>query len=193
MGSNWQVVPGLPTFSTFTYLASIEVISANNVWVVGQAQNGGYHPITLHYDGSTWLTVDPTTGGEIGQLNAVAAVSANDIWAVGIDSSVSRNRALTCHSTGRSWPLVPNPGSATRANTQLQANALYDLAVVQANDVSAVGSAVTGEFTSTVALTEHWNGSAWSIVPATVANARAIYVTGVTSVAATNNVWAEGY
>src|SRR5260221_13669072 len=72
------------------------------------------------------------------------------------------------------WAVVPSPGVGT----------LTGVASISANDVWAVGDSSSGT------LTEHWNGTAWSIVPSpTVANGRFLGVAG----AATNDVWAVGF
>ncbi len=57
----------------------------------------------------------PAPAGNI--LNAVAAISASDAWAVGFDNSSNLNEAktLTLHFDGTSWKTIPspNPGKCT--------------------------------------------------------------------------------
>ncbi len=87
-------------------------------------------------------------------LNAVAEVSARDIWAVGTSFSLSNpvERTLIEHWDGTSWSIVPSPNPTTTHDTSLNG-----VAEVSANNVWAVGS-------STGTLIEHWNGEQWSIV-----------------------------
>src|SRR5260370_3260816 len=69
------------------------------------------------------------------------------------------------------WTVVRSPGVGT----------LTGVASISANDVWAVGDSSSGT------LTEHWNGTAWSIVPSpTVANGKFLGVAAVS----TNDVWA---
>jgi len=118
-------------------------------------------------------------------LSVVAAVSANDVWAVGTSGSqLSSGQTLIEHWNGAHWQIVksPNPGSIY--------NSLYGVTAVSATNVWAVGYYVhTTGVTQT--LIEHWNGSRWSVVkspsPASMNNE-------LFSVAAVSegSVWAVG-
>jgi hypothetical protein len=115
-----------------------------------------------------------------GTLASVAAVSSNDVWAVGAVGD-GDDAALAEHWNGSAWSIVPTPG--------ILGDALFaSVTVVSASDVWAAGS--QGSKT----LTEHWNGSAWSIVsspnplPTTKGNN---FLTGVTALSSTD-VWAVG-
>jgi uncharacterized membrane protein len=118
---------------------------------------------------AAWSVVpspDPAGGGE---LNGVASISANDVWAVGGSSSGT----LTMHWNGQAWKAVNSPNAA--GNTLTAASAL------SSTDVWAVGS--SGAQT----LTEHWNGHQWKVVPSPGPGTLA----GVAAVSATD-VWAVG-
>ena len=118
-------------------------------------------------------------------LSGVAAVSATDAWAVGTSGSqMSHGQTLIEHWDGAHWQIVksPNPGSIY--------NSLYAVTAVSATNVWAVGYYVnTTGVTQT--LTEHWNGTSWSVVkspsPGSGDDLR-----GVAAVSA-NDVWATGY
>ena len=69
-------------------------------------------------------------------------------------------------------------------------NLLNGVAVVASNNVWAVGQAANGSTYST--LIEHWNGSAWSIVPSPNTAGLSNVLTAVTVVSA-NDIWAVGY
>src|SRR5438552_5030878 len=66
-------------------------------------------------------------------------------------------RTATPTTCGLMWRLVssPNPGSSS--------NSLSGIAVVSANDVWAVGTYNNGG--SDQALTMHWDGTRWSVIP----------------------------
>src|SRR5207302_2064805 len=105
-------------------------------------------------------------------FRGVAAVSANDVWAVGPQVE---------HWDGRMWSLVPTPyppGTSWAFN---------GVAAVSANDLWAVG--YNGDTYRTVV--EHWNGSAWSVVP-NPSLGTSSGLNGVAAVSA-NDLWAVGY
>ena len=90
------------------------------------------------------------------QLNAVTAVSASAIWAVGI-AYLNRtpNQAITEHWNGTTWKLVANPPNTITLN---------GISAISANDIWAVGGYQDSNFAAHT-LTEPWNGNTWSIVP----------------------------
>jgi hypothetical protein len=112
----------------------------------------------------------------------VAALSTNDVWAVGgTIISGSTSQTYSQHWDGRRWTAVasPNVGST---------NSLSAVAALASNDVWAVGSyaSVTQSYT----LIEHWNGTAWSVVPSAnypISNT----LLGVAAITP-NDVWAVG-
>src|SRR5258708_36569927 len=85
---------------------------------------------------------------------------------------------------GQSWSRVSSP------NVGRFGNSLAGVAVISANDVWAVGTDGQGGYGSpTQGLTEHWDGTGWSIVPdASPMNSQLFGVAAV----ATNDVWAVG-
>ena len=76
-GSEWSVVPSTTNSG---YLRGITAVSANNIWAVGFRP--GYAPasLILHWDGVQWSLVNYS---QPARFFSVAAVSANDIYAVG--------------------------------------------------------------------------------------------------------------
>src|SRR5204863_435092 len=86
-----------------------------------------------------WTVIDsPNQGTSLINLYGVAAVSANDVWAVGAYYNGTAKQTLTEHWNGTAWSVVssPNVGSGN--------NSLSGLAAVSANDVWAVGYYVNG-------------------------------------------------
>src|SRR5205823_14285450 len=83
------------------------------------------------------------------------------------------------------WSMVPSPNIAGQNNT------LRGLSVVAANDIWAVGiSFQTGGFYDT--LTEHWDGTQWTIVPSPNPGTQLNLLYGVSAVSS-SDVWAVGY
>lgn len=69
---------------------------------------------------------------------------------------------------------------------QSQVLPFHGVAPVSANDVWALGSVST-----TQTLTEHWNGTSWSMVPSPIVGGAGYTLTGVASIS-TSDVWAAG-
>jgi hypothetical protein len=188
-GSAWSVVPSPndgPLQNTF-YAAS--AVSANDVWAVGIAlQDGGGHSILIeHWNGSAWSIVPgPASVPDKSGLFSIAAVSANDVWAVGNFTSDGKFQTLTIHWNGSAWSVVasPSPGSTT--------NTLFGVAAASANDVWAVGAYIGASGSAAQTLVEHWNGSAWSAVASPNPGSSSHGLYGVTALA-DDDVWTIGY
>ncbi|HEX4665738.1 MAG TPA: hypothetical protein VH207_03985 [Chthoniobacterales bacterium] len=86
-GARWHEVAAASVPDS--YLSDVVAISSNDIWAVGHQDNvGPDFSVTQHWDGATWTQVpspnpsrDPFYGENY--LSGVAAVSANDVWAVG--------------------------------------------------------------------------------------------------------------
>src|SRR6266568_2749759 len=108
----------------------------------------------------TWRVVSSPSPGAGGNfLASVAAVSANNIWAVGLDvNSNGVQQSLVDHWNGTKWSVVSSPSPGTASNS------LRALAVVIANNIWAVGF-FTNAGGVKQTLVEHWNGTKWKVVP----------------------------
>ncbi len=86
-------------------------------------------------------------------LNAVSVLSSSDAWAVG-------DSATVLHWNGASWAPVTIPGLPAAVS-------LSAVDALSATNVWAVGFADAGvPFSPQTTLTVHWNGTAWTRVPA---------------------------
>src|SRR5207253_1359432 len=106
---------------------------------------GEIRTLVEHWNGSQWSVVPSPNGAGNNALNGVAAVSANDVWAVG---SIS-NQTLIEHWDGTQWNIVPNPGNGI----------LYAASALSANDVWAVGIYWGATDTRQRTFTEHYVGA----------------------------------
>jgi hypothetical protein len=111
----------------------------------------------------------------------VAAVSANDAWAVGY----ADNQTLTENWNGKQWGVVKSSGPGSVDNS------LLGVAVVSANNVWAVGYYLDSNFTGHT-LTENWNGKQWGVVKSPSPGSISTQFAGVAAVSATD-VWAVGH
>jgi hypothetical protein len=189
----WNVVPTPNLGSGHNALASIAVVSSNDVWAVGDAENGtNRKTLTEHWNGSSWTLVpSPNSPNPINYLTGVTGTAANDVWAAGYSSKGANRPSFTLieHWNGSNWIGIPSPNAPLRGPYE-PSNELYDVDAFSANDVWAVGR--TYDFSVGQALIEHWNGSNWSIVRSPDLgpfNHAVLY--GVAAVAA-NDVWAVG-
>ncbi len=185
-GPGWNVVSSPNTGDTFNDLHDVVAISANDVWAVGAAINGGtkqdsYFTLAEHWNGSAWSVVPtPANLGDYDNfLYDVAAVSTNDVWAVGYYYNSQITYTLILHWNGSAWSVVSSPNQGSGNNT------LSGIAEVSANDIWAVGSYTNGSSSNT--LFEHWNGSAWSVFNSTQAGGL-----GGVAVVSANDIWAVG-
>jgi hypothetical protein len=123
-GIQWSIVPS-PSPGTSNELFSVAAASSNEIWAVGQINNGSAS-LLLHWNGTSWTSV---AGSPNTELDDIVALSANDVWAVGTSALV---HALSMHWDGTSWSIVPavSPANATQ---------LFGVANAYSNRVWAVG------------------------------------------------------
>src|SRR3989441_3804921 len=183
----WSVVQSPNATPGNNELHAMTSISANDVWAVGTSENtlGNSQTLILHWDGTAWSIVpSPTTGRVEGNLLGVAAVSTNDVWAVGnFLPTKGSGQGLIEHWNGHKWSVVKSP--TTGASTGLQA-----VAAVSTNDVWAVGTSFNASGVEQTFI-EHWDGKKWSIVASPSPSTQTNFLLGVTAVS-TNDVWAVG-
>ncbi len=113
-------------------------------------------------------------------LYGIEVVSANDIWAVGLNYAGTTARTLIEHWNGTQWSIVPSPNVGTESTY------LFELSAVSASDIWAIGT----HNGRTLAL--HWNGTQWSIVATPNPGTNENYLLDVKAVSA-DDAWAVGY
>jgi hypothetical protein len=120
----------------------------------------------------------------VNQFQDVAAISAGDLWAVGIwDAGASNFQPLIEHWNGTTWSVVPSPAIT------IGVSYLQGVGVASAGDVWAVGAYWNG--TAMQPLIEHWDGTTWAIVPSPGGGPNPAELWSVAAVSA-NDVWAVG-
>lgn len=178
---------------------STAAISATDIWAVGFDNYIGTVQLTLaqHWNGSSWSKVTSPNGdaaaGNV--LAGVAAISSNDVWAVGAynrSGSYSGDGidfTLAEHWNGSSWSKVSSPN----VNAGSSFNTLNAVAAVSSSDVWAVGDYTGGYlyYSGPRPLIEHWDGSSWSIAGSLPDPGEDAVLNGIAAFD-TNNVWAVG-
>jgi hypothetical protein len=112
-----------------------------------------------HWDGSSWSVVQvPNPGPKGNYLNGVSASSSTDVWAVGSQLIGSATDTLIEHWDGQTWTATSgsNPSSIS--------NQLLGVSALSATNVWAVGSDIDDVSGAFVTLTEHWDGTSWTVV-----------------------------
>jgi len=204
---------------TLNELDSITALTTTDIWAVGFASTGqGARPLVEQWNGRTWGTVPTPDVGKISALSGVAALTATDVWAVGrIDQGRAGYTTLIENWDGHAWKVIPSPNSPG-------SNDLRGVAVVSASDVWAVGETIpcysppalaASQQSNALArvrlagsgsaceespppppqpLIEHWDGSAWSIVPSPPLdpNTNQALLNKVVAFAP-DNIWAAGF
>jgi len=142
-------------------LTSVLDLSPTDAWAVGHGQTG---PLIEHWNGTAWSPVvlpsvafTPGTGSEV-----ISASSPSDIWVAGrgTNPATSRATAAALHFDGTTWTAVPMAQPGTNTPT------ISAVTAISPTNAWAVGSDIGA--TTPIGggtLTEHWNGSSWSIVP----------------------------
>ena len=171
-GSIWHVVPSMNpqaqqvTNSTF---ASVSLATATDGWAAGQFmdKNAIGHPLVEHWDGSAFSrAAAPTPKGRQAGLAGVDELSTTDAWAVGTSGDGGAGQGniddqpLIEHWNGTRWSIVSGPS--------LPAGATGDLSAIGGtgpDDLWAVGFQLSAEAAQESVLFEHFDGSAWQIVP----------------------------
>jgi hypothetical protein len=191
-GQTWSII-----LTAGPAVDAVTALSSTNVWGAGFRGEFFHHPdrtvdvpVVEHWDGTSWsIFPSPNPNGKNplkgSRLNGIAAISANDIWAVG----TNENSTLTEHWDGKSWRVVnsPNPG---------QSNSLSGVTALSDGTVAAVGnqfSSTTG--TTPLILQNPWSApktaTAASRVETTMAaplDAAAVMSAGTTTAAQTRTV-----
>jgi hypothetical protein len=179
-GSQWNVVDGPDPGTRSSSLVSVSAVSVRDVWAVGSETVGigGSQTLIEHWDGASWTVVpgpNPSPSGD--EMNDVAAVSADDVWAAGSMTIQSGDEArLIEHWNGSSWQVVSSP--------RLRATVLEGVASVSPTELWAVGTL------GKEALTERSDGSGWLRV---VTPSRGLSTTlHEVAAIASSDVWAVG-
>jgi hypothetical protein len=196
-GTAWSVSTSFVSALSGQLGIGVADISSTDAYAVGGGLGSAHTGLVAQWNGSTWtrLTVPlPNNNNMLSDLDAISADSASDVWIVGtylfeVNSSDYSEEDYSLHWNGSAWSIVPMP-----LNPGTNPNVGYALDAIKANsptDVWAVGEQYNLTTNSSSTLIEHYNGTAWSIVPSPSPGTGGV-LNGVTTSNASNNVWAVG-
>lgn len=153
-GTSWSLVTHPAAAVALTAIAAS---GPHDVWAVGVGPGPSFPAVIEHYNGSAWTTSATLPGI---RLESVSSAGSAVAWAVG--TSNDGNATATVKWNGSAWNVVPSPNPSSQ-------DGLTAVSALAANDVWAVGSEV--DFGTGVGESQpmamHWNGTAWTAVPAT--------------------------
>jgi N-acetylneuraminic acid mutarotase len=190
-GGAWSTVPSANVSTAESnILRGIACALPNECWAVGYHLPGAqYQPLLEKWDGTSWTIAVPpvVTNGTSNQLFSVTCTSVSDCWTVGeADLVVSGiSHTLAAHWDGNAWNVVTTPDTNNRTNS------LLDVTCTSASDCWAVGDAEDTSNFILYTLIEHWDGSAWTIVPSP--NPTSWDSLQSVSCPNANDCWAVGY
>jgi hypothetical protein len=179
-GSGFSIVRSPSRAGRSNVLEDVAGVASDDAWAVGHSDVTDFvGALTLaeHWNGTRWSIVKtPNTGDEQTQnvLTGVAAVDANDVWAVGAATDFHPGGTpLIFHWNGKRWTRIANDCGT----------GLVEVDALAADDVWAVG----GDDTC------HWDGHSWRHLPAASepTGQAGIDLRDVTIVGP-QNVWAVG-
>jgi hypothetical protein len=155
-GKDWTELPNPLPAGGHGWLRGVVALGPRDAWAVGSTDapllpSGYRSALILHWDGSRWNSV--TTPSGLGALSGIAAVSPDDLWAVGPVDSDSFSPPVVAHWDGSSWRVIDDG--------ELGYVDLFRVRAISARNVWAVG-ATAG--TESVGIVAHWNGVRFRIV-----------------------------
>jgi hypothetical protein len=193
-GTQWSEFPG-PKFGSEDQpsIFAMTSTSANDIWAIGSLLVDQELLFFLfeHWNGTAWTAT--ALESEDAFLMGASADAPNDAWAVGFNGPENdTSGTLAMHWNGTNWSQVATPNVGSGAN---QLNGVLALAP---NDVWAVGFSTAippPQGAPTLTLIEHFDGTAWSVVPSPNVGPNSGYQSnrlfGLTA-NSPNDVWAFG-
>jgi hypothetical protein len=159
-----------------------------------------YPETAYHWHNGQWtatplaaypVSSPPSPLGVSPDVSQVASLSPDNAWAVGsFDSQGTIGQTLVPlieHWDGAQWSIIPSPAVAGSRGM------LTGLTVVSPDNIWAVGlQNITFPDTYGAQLIEHWDGRAWSIVPAPGAAGQAASALIAVSADNASDIWAVG-
>lgn len=191
-GSSWTMVSSPSPGTDINELRGVACVNANKCWAFGDYYTftaGIEQAFIEQFSGGSWAVVgNGVSKAFLGR--ATCLTSLIDCWVVGTSfgppaCTSTTECTLIEHNTGNGWIIVPSPNVPTAAD-----NGLGGVTCVSAGNCWAVGAYVNS-VGGVATLTEHYDGSGWTIVPSPNAPKGRSYLSDVSCASATD-CWAVG-
>lgn len=165
----------------------VSMLSPDDVWAVGSwdaPQGEGFGgTLAEHWNGTRWREVDTYQPGGYSTLEAVAAVSPDDVWAVGTTSEPEPHPLIE-HWDGTSWTEVAESAPEGEGIYSY----FYGIKAIAPDDIYAVGT--IDDHNVRRPLIEHWDGSTWQLEQLDAPEYSVLLGVDATG---PNDIWAAGY
>jgi hypothetical protein len=161
----WNQVPSPSVGNLDNNLDAVSAASPTDAWAVGNyyasTNPNVFQNMAEHWDGTAWTEYAlPEVGANQNTLMGVSELTNGHTWAVGYYTNANYvDQTLIEYWNGSTWSVVPSPSPGA------QRSILTGVAAISDTDVWAVGEQMDSAGTWHT-ITEHWDGSAWSVVPA---------------------------
>jgi hypothetical protein len=163
-GNNWTVVNSPNTDTSFTNrLLAVTCASTSDCWSVGFATiNSTDQTLTEHWNGNAWsiVTSANTDSARTNYLLSISCLSASECWAVGRANNGAADQTLVERWDGTAWALV----SSSNTNSARD-NLFSSVTCLSSTNCWATGYYLEDSQIAYQTLVEHWDGTAWNIIP----------------------------
>ena len=194
-GTAWSAASVPATPGNTALLLAVSASSATDAWAVGRTQvnKSSFEGLALRWNGTAW-SVSPGFSAalsDIGGASAegVADISPTDAYAIGDSAATASGSLVQWNGTAWSAVTLPLPANAT-SNTTLGAISAHG-----PDDVWIVGTFLDSATHQNETFSEHFNGTAWSVVPMPLvssSNINAFYLFNGIQANSPTDVWAVG-
>ena len=191
-GLAWTVVESPDGPNPINFLTRAAGVAADDVWAVGYSRTPGFSGISrtliVRWQGGGWNVVpspNPQPPGDYefsNELFGIAAVAADDIWAVGQTYDFTDGDSLILHWDGEEWSEIPHPHPGL-------GGVLYGVTAIATDDVWAVGNSYFDGLQQSVV--QHWDGEEWTVVPSPNVGPYLNWFVSIDATSATD-IWAVG-
>ncbi|MBV8195429.1 MAG: hypothetical protein JOY80_07860 [Candidatus Dormibacteraeota bacterium] len=205
--AGWSIAPSQDPDNVDNRLYGVACSTPTTCWAVGDYFNGtAYQTLVEQWTQSGWVVVpspdnsstSTTNGNEDNTLTSITCVASGPCFAAGYWYD-GQNEAHTLieEDTGAGWQLMTSADVAPAVVDDL----LQGITCISASDCWAVGETLVPGFfgipfvpvpgTPAQTLTEHWNGTQWSVVMSADSGFSENILDGVACISS-SNCWAAG-
>lgn len=175
-GTNWSRMENTGSMQDIARLDDIVALSPNNLWVVGQDDNGS--SFILRWDGTIWVNVPvPLIEGQTPFLSKITATANSELWVIGQSKKSGSVTPVVLRYSGSSWASFAVPNGS---------GGLYAISASPDGSVWIAGS-------DSYPTALRWNGSQLELIPIARSLAPPGFETQSLIANASNDVWLLGY